>query len=150
MRPGAYPIFDSLRDVPRKVFSDSALVVERFLPERDGDRYVVHSYEFFGTHRLCHWKASLVPVVKGANVVERRAVPVHPEIEQQRRRLGLDFGKLDYVLHEGRPHLIDVNPTPTAASGLLSVEEADRAEARARALLDIEPLPTSLRTFPNG
>ena len=31
---------------------------------------------------------------------------------QRRRELGMEFGKLDYILHEGEAVLLDANPTP--------------------------------------
>jgi len=31
-----------------------------------------------------------------------------------RRKLGFDYGKFDYVVHEGRAHLLDANRTPGA------------------------------------
>jgi len=35
------------------------------------------------------------------------------EIEALRERMGFDYGKFDYVIHEGRVILLDANKTPT-------------------------------------
>ena len=34
------------------------------------------------------------------------------EVLDVRRRLGLDYGKIDYVIHEGQVVILDVNRTP--------------------------------------
>src|SRR5213079_1238108 len=41
----------------------------------------------------------------------------HPEIVEARKRLNFDYGKFDYVLHEGRPVLLDTNKTTGADRG---------------------------------
>jgi len=35
------------------------------------------------------------------------------ELVAERERLGLDYGKFDFVVHEGRPVLLDAAPTPS-------------------------------------
>ncbi|HEX2879540.1 MAG TPA: hypothetical protein VHO25_08375, partial [Polyangiaceae bacterium] len=35
----------------------------------------------------------------------------HPEIVKRKEELGFDIGKFDYVMHEGRPVLLDTNKT---------------------------------------
>ena len=108
---GTYRIFESVDDVPRGVFENQALVVERFLPERDGRHYCWRSYVFLGDRCSSARNLSRVPVVKGHTVVGREDIPVHEEILAARRRLGFDFGKFDYVVHDGRAVLLDVTGT---------------------------------------
>ena len=38
------------------------------------------------------------------------------ELEAFREANGFDFGKFDYVEHDGRPILLDINKTPTIVS----------------------------------
>jgi hypothetical protein len=46
--------------------------------------------------------------------MQRERVEVHPEIPELAKRMGFDFGKFDYVMHEGKPVLLDANKTPGA------------------------------------
>lgn len=47
MDPTNYPVFDSLKDVPPAVFDNKALIVEKFLPETDGEFYYLRRWIFF-------------------------------------------------------------------------------------------------------
>ena len=44
-----HPVLDSIARMPRWVWEDDSLVVERFLPERDGDLYCLRGWMFFGS-----------------------------------------------------------------------------------------------------
>ena len=112
----AYPIYDDFRQVPRKVWRDRKLVVERFLPERDGGFYCLRTWVFLGTREKVSLSRSPEPVVKRANIVTSEfTVEVSEEIRAARRRLGFDYSKFDFVLHEGKPVLLDTNSTPTSS-----------------------------------
>ena len=39
-------------------------------------------------------------------------VDVHPDIVELIKRMKFDYGKFDYVMHEGKPVLLDANKTP--------------------------------------
>jgi hypothetical protein len=112
LNPHQYPIFDSPKDLPSGVFENDALIVERFLPERDGDLYCLRNYVFLGDRHVCTRRTGKKPIVKGQTVVSREDVPVHDAIVAARERLGFEFGKFDYVIHDGEAVLIDVNQTP--------------------------------------
>ena len=112
LRPYRYPVFPSAREVPPGVFRNPHLVVERFLPEREGDLCFVRYYSFFGDRHVCLRRGGRGPVVRfGAAVMGPSPVP--DEIVAERRRLGFDYGKFDFVIHEGKPVLLDANPTPS-------------------------------------
>lgn len=116
--PTDYPILERRADVPAWVWRRQDIVVERFLPERDGADYVLRMWLFFGDRSIVYRMVADRPVVKAEGI---RSFETHygeppPEIAEARRRLGFDFGKFDYVLHEGRPLLLDINKTP-AISG---------------------------------
>src|SRR5690606_13296717 len=47
--PAEYPVFDSVRDVPAAVWAKPALVVQRFVPERDAEgNYLLRSWYLLG------------------------------------------------------------------------------------------------------
>ena len=112
LKPKQYPIYPTASDVPDHVWTCDGLVVERFVPERDGDLYCTSTYCFLGDVSVTVLKWSPEPVLRSGTVVRREFVDVPEEIAAKRRALGFDFGKFDYVVHEGRPILLDVNPTP--------------------------------------
>lgn len=111
--PRHYPIFESPAALPPSAFENPELVVERFLPERQGELYVLRSYAFGGDAAVNIRSTSKDPVVKAGNSIDREHVPVPNELLEIRESLGIDYGKLDYVLNEGRIRLLDVNRTPT-------------------------------------
>lgn len=115
--PDDYLVIDSSAAVPREYFRDPSLVVQRFLPEVENGLYHVRSYSFLGDHANCMRLSSRQPVIHWRNALEIEAVEPHPDIIAERVRLGMDYGKLDYVLHEGRAVLIDVNKTLGATRG---------------------------------
>jgi hypothetical protein len=130
---GRYPIFPSRAEVPPRLALHPELVVEKFLPERCEDGYASRHWVFFGSAERCNRVTGPHPVVKGRDVLSRSPVPVPDELREWRRRLGFDFGKFDFVLHEGRPVLLDVNRTPTLPATLSAILEKEM-EALARGL----------------
>ncbi len=109
-----YPILDNKERVPGWVWQDSRLVVERFIPERDEELYALRLWMFFGRQEYCMRVLSELPIVKSRRLVKVDLVDKVPdEVRQLRQKLGLDFGKIDYVMHNGRPVVFDVNKTPT-------------------------------------
>ncbi len=110
--PHRYHIFRSKHDVPRPVWTNDALVVERFLPERRGRQYVMRIWAFFGDRGQSKVFYGDDPWIKGQNSeMHVLADPPPPAIVEARHRLGLDYAKMDYVLHDGEAVLIDVNVT---------------------------------------
>ncbi len=108
-----YPVYETLADVPRGAFWNRALVVERFLPESDGDRHFIRYYLCLGDHTRSSRVAGGGPFLKRAAcepVDEGLSVP--EEVVALRRELGLDYGKIDYVIHDGQVVILDVNRTP--------------------------------------
>jgi len=116
MKSGDYPIFPSLAAVPSGVFDNKHLVAEKFLPERDRNDYCLRYCYFFGDRAINFLLRSKHPVVKGTNTFSCDETAAPPELDATRRRLGLDYGKLDYVLRDGHVVLFDVNRTPASAA----------------------------------
>jgi hypothetical protein len=114
--PDRYPVFRSLADVPAGVWANPALVIERFLPERDGDLFVVRSLTLFGDRWVNRRRLSTSPIVKATGVVRAEEVEPHPEVFEVARKLGLDRGKIDYVIQDGHAVVFDINRTNTMAA----------------------------------
>lgn len=108
----AYDIYKSLSEVPDAVWDDQALVVEKFLPERDPDGYALRTWVFMGDKWSCMRHVATEPIVKARGIVKSEPIEPTPEIFAERKRLGMDFGKFDYVEYEGRTVLLDANRTP--------------------------------------
>jgi hypothetical protein len=109
---GRYPIFDSLRHVPRAIFENPNLVVERFLPETYGATYRIRYLHLFGTERYARIHESPTPLVKTSPGVTGSQVPFPPELDRVAENFQLDYGKIDYVMREGGPIVLDVAKTP--------------------------------------
>jgi hypothetical protein len=109
-----YPIFSSTRQVPADVWSNRALVVERFLPERDGELFCIRTWLFLGkAERIARFFAK-TPVIKSGEIVGRERLHEVPnDLRRLRQRLGFDFGKFDFAIVNGKTVLYDANRTPT-------------------------------------
>jgi hypothetical protein len=107
-----YPVFPSLAVVPRQVFADRTLIVERFLPEVDGDTYHVRVLYCFGDREFNIVLRSKDRNVKGENCFDCSEAPAPPDLRRIRERFRCDYGKIDYVLRNGQVVVFDVNRTP--------------------------------------
>ena len=112
-----YPVLDAVSQVPGWVWDRSDLIVERFVPERDGDDYVLRCWLFFGDQEYSVKLFSRHPVVKVGNIHRHEYLHEVPDsLREARRALGFDYGKFDYVMVDGEAILLDANKTP-AISG---------------------------------
>lgn len=111
-----YAVVKDARQIPREVWANPYLVVERFRPERTPEgHYVLRIWLFLGD-RSIHYKCiSANPIIKGNNVIRRELLDLDEipgTLRDKRRELGFDYGKFDYLLVEGKAQLIDANRTP--------------------------------------
>jgi len=113
-----YTILPSRNEVPVSIWADPGLVVEKFVPEREKDGYAVRTWVFMGENERCTRHVSTEQIVKAAGVTSRTASPVPDEIRAERKRLGFDFGKFDFVIYDGEPILLDANRTPGISATL--------------------------------
>jgi hypothetical protein len=113
---GGYRVYPSVDAVPRGVWRNPNLVVERFLAERQGERYLCRHWLFLGTREITRRTVSSEPSVKFRGVMERTADPVPAELRRVRAEMGFDYGKFDYGIVDGEVALYDVNRTPGAAA----------------------------------
>lgn len=130
----AYRIYPSSAAVPAPIWHDPHFVVERFLPERRGADYAVRTYHCFGERESFFLLTSPRPIVKSGP--ETRIWPLEPDarLSALRRQLRLEYGKLDYVLVDGEPVVLDVNKTIGLTDYLTHepcLEQARRERARA-------------------
>ncbi len=111
---GQYKVFDHPSLVPRAVWRNPLLVVEKFLPERQEGMYCLRQHTFFGTSEINTLAFSADPIVKARNITRRQVLSEpSPGVRDIRTALGFDYGKFDYVLQDGRVVLFDANRTPT-------------------------------------
>lgn len=111
--PGGYPVYACAAQVPRPVWWNPDLVVERFVPEPCAEGYRLRQWRFLGDRELHLEMIGPSPLVKGQTALRvdplRDEVPA--EIRAARERFGFEFGKFDYGVVDGRPVLYDVNRT---------------------------------------
>jgi hypothetical protein len=125
MNTDDYQVFLSLNAVPKSIFDNKSLVVERFLPEFDNGIYYLRVYKFLGDQAYCARLGSTEPIVKNKNIISREEVDIPDEVVAVRRQLGFDYGKLDFVIHAGQVVALDVNRTP----GVIKSDEQMKANA---------------------
>jgi hypothetical protein len=135
-----YPVFDSIRDVPRAVFKNPHLFVERFIPEPRGNEFILRLHTVFGSSAIGRIVVSSDPYVKAWNGKLAEGTDAPPEILAWREQLGLDYGKLDYTIRDGKPVLIDVNTTPTMSDPPLIPAAVERSVVLADGLGYFEQL----------
>jgi len=109
--PLDYRILASKAEVPPADWDDPELLVERFVPERENGAYVTRAMNFFGDRVTCGKLVGPHPIVNGETQTRIERVEPHREMLRLRRKMGFDFGKFDYVLHDGEPVLLDANKT---------------------------------------
>jgi hypothetical protein len=111
-----YPMLPSLQDVPEWVWNDPSYVVERFLPEREGELYCLRGWMFLGSFSYGWRLLGTDHMVKVSSVVRYEFIDEVPdELIALKQQTGFDFGKFDYVIHDGHPVVLDLNKTPAFA-----------------------------------
>lgn len=111
----SYPILQSVGDVPDWVWASPELLVEKFLPERTRDGlYGVRGWVFCGDRGYAYRVSSPEPIVKPRSAAKITYLKAPPEALMKRRaELKFDYGKFDYVEHDGEAILLDANKTPS-------------------------------------
>lgn len=123
--PYDYKIFDKVDMVPKHWFRSSKAIIEKFVPEIENDLYHIRMFQVLGDRWLCERLASPNPIVKGGNCVKVEVVEPEDEVFEWCKELKLDYGKLDYVVKDGKPILLDINKT-IGATGLINKKENDK------------------------
>jgi hypothetical protein len=118
--PRAYPIFEHASLVPVGVWRNSNLVVQKFVSERDRDgRYRLRCWYVLGDRGFHVVTLASDPIVKGSNIVDRCVIDAETptELIALRKKIGMDYGRFDYILVNDRPVIFDVNRTPASSAG---------------------------------
>ncbi len=113
-----YRVLRSVREVGSDVWDDPYLIVERFLPEVDADGFALRTWVFMGDREGCTRQVAPDPIVKAGIVIRYEKVAVPEQLRAERERLGFEFGKFDFVVHDGEPVLLDTNRTPGTARSI--------------------------------
>ena len=129
-----YPVFESKELVDSSYWDTAGLVVEKFLPERDARGYWGSVWYFFGPVGYCVRVLRDDPVTKNGEPLERVRVDVPPELAAERERLGFDYGKFDFIMHDGQAVLLDATRTPLALRQSTQPELTGREAALAGGL----------------
>ena len=119
VKGGSYQVFDSMEEVGEEIWSDPSRVVEKFLPEPDPEGgFALRTWVFMGARERCTRFVTADRVSKASDVLRSEPSEVPPKLQTERERLSFDFGKFDWVMHEGEPVLLDANRTPGVARAI--------------------------------
>ncbi|MBI4751709.1 MAG: hypothetical protein HY774_24770 [Acidobacteria bacterium] len=106
-----YQIFDRIEDVPRSLFNNPDVVVEKFFTCRQEELYCIHNLYVLGNLRTGTRLLGHHPIVNGRTYQRIDYVDPDSEVLEQFADVHLDYGKIDYVFHEGKVVIIDINKT---------------------------------------
>jgi hypothetical protein len=107
----SFSIFEHKGQVPEYIWNDKNWIVERFLPEIEDSRFVIRNAYFLGDKMICFKTFSSDPIVKEEKESESYKIEMPQKIIQIRNQLGLNYGKIDYVMHNGEPVVLDIGKT---------------------------------------
>ncbi|MBK8196811.1 MAG: hypothetical protein IPK75_00475 [Acidobacteria bacterium] len=105
-----YRIFPDLADVPRGYFAPG-MIVQKLMLEKDGDKNLLREYIFLGGQHFENIERSADAIITEDEHVSCLPFVPHPRLLNLRRRLKLDYGKIDYVMIDGEPFVFDANKT---------------------------------------
>jgi hypothetical protein len=112
INPLRYPILECKERVPTGAWENKNLIIERFLPEKDGGLFFLRYWIFLGDNGWSGRFGAKTPIVKFHHMVtEDEVIPIPDELKSLREKMGIDYGRLDYVEHNGEIVLFDVNKT---------------------------------------
>jgi hypothetical protein len=106
-----YRVFRTVKDVPPGLRESPDWVMQSFCCEPLEGGYALREYYFLGDAEYVRTEIGDDPAFTSGLVVEESAGSVPEELRALRRRLGLDYRKIDYVMKEGKPFVFDVNKT---------------------------------------
>ena len=110
--PEAYKVYSSIHTVPPKFKNSKKFVIEKFLPFKDQDEYVMGLTSFFGDRFNSVELRSKNPIIKGYNVSSAVEIQTPTEVVAAVKKHRYDYGKFDYCWHKGELVLFDTNKTP--------------------------------------
>jgi hypothetical protein len=105
-----YRIFPALADVPHGYFTPDN-IVQKLMLEKAGEKNVLREYIFLGRLHYENIEQSRSEIITEDEHVSCLPFEPHPRLANLRRRLKLDYGKIDYVMIDGEPFIFDANKT---------------------------------------
>jgi len=112
-KPAQYATYRSFAAVPPAIRDDPELIVERFVPEKVGDFFTCRFWTFSGEAERCTQVFTQQgPIVKASGLSHFEYCEVPEAMREKRAQLGFDYGKFDFVIHDGEVILLDANKTP--------------------------------------
>lgn len=110
--PTGYAVYPNRSRVPRHLLGRRGIVLEKFLPERRNGSNCIRSYNFLGDAEVTFMAYSKHSIIKLENISSMEVIETDPGIREIRQKMGFDYGKFDYVVHDGEVILLDANKTP--------------------------------------
>lgn len=110
----SYVVLESIEEVNQDIWTNPYLVVEKFTPEIDADGlYCMRACLFFGDEEVGLLVKSGSQIIKGRDVIERQFISgIAPsEVQQFKKNHHMEFGRIDYVIHQGEVVILDANKT---------------------------------------
>ncbi len=123
-----YAVFGSADEIPSRWFSYGGAVIERFLPEVENGLYHLRMVQVLGNRRVGTLLASRDPIVRAGSSIAAVEMEPHDVVDEWCAEHHVDYGKFDYVIHDGEAILLDVNKTIGATPGYR--DERDLARSR--------------------
>jgi hypothetical protein len=106
-----YPVYPSIQNVPKSFWKSPRWVIEKFVPERLDNHFVIRNYRFLGSRESALMLVSKTAFIREHELVKVCSIDLEPELQKFRRKFKLDYGKIDYVLVDGKPVVLDINKT---------------------------------------
>jgi hypothetical protein len=123
LNPHKYPIFKNKESIPAGVWKNKNLIVEKFLPEIENGLFFLRYWIFFGEQGWAGRFGAKKPIVKFQKMVTKdEPIPIPDELKIVRKKLGFDYGRFDFVEHNGKTVLYDVNKTLGAGGDAQQLE----------------------------
>lgn len=123
LNPHKYPIFKNKKSIPAGVWTNKNLIVEKFLPEIENGLFFLRYWIFFGEQGWAGRFGAKKPIIKfRKRVTKDELIPIPDELKLVRKKLGFDYGRFDFVQHDGKPVLYDVNKTLGVGRGAQQLE----------------------------
>jgi hypothetical protein len=105
-----YRIFPALADVPPGYFTPDN-IIQKLMLEKAGEMNVLREYIFLGRLHYENIEHSRSEIITEDEHISCLPFEPHPKLVNLRRRLKLDYGKIDYVMIGGEPFVFDANKT---------------------------------------
>ncbi|MDR9364530.1 MAG: hypothetical protein RI575_04265 [Balneolaceae bacterium] len=107
----SFSVFEHKDQVPEYIWNDEDWIVEQFLPEIEDSRFVIRNAYFLGDKMICFKTVGSDPIVKEDKDLRSKKIKMPKKIIHLRNKFGLDYGKIDFVIINEEPVLLDIGKT---------------------------------------